>query len=72
MAHDRGHVVKRPNGAWVPVYGLGTPRPGERLPGVGEYETEEEAQIALREYNELGSARKGFKRLEPRRPKETQ
>lgn len=49
MAHEQSETIQNSDGRWINIYGRGTPRAGQRLPGDREYSTMEEAVDAARE-----------------------
>lgn len=52
--HEQSETVQREDGKWINVYGRGTPRAGQQLPGSGAFDTVEEAVRAARGRSEEG------------------
>ena len=50
--HEQSETIQLPNKRWVNVYGRGTPKAGEKLPGTPDYPTVEDAVGAARKRSE--------------------
>ena len=46
--HEQSETVQRKDGKWINVYGKGTPKRGQQLPGTPAYDTVKEAEAAAR------------------------
>ena len=46
--HEQSETVQQPDGSWVNIYGRGTPRAGQQLPGTPAYTSRAEAVVAAR------------------------